>query len=317
MADAAAAQLTDPVAPPPPQTARGGRLDRRHHDRVVRLLPLQHRRRPRLRAAVLQQQRVGRGAARVLDAVRRVRRPSARGRDLRPLRRPDRPQVLPRRHPADHGWRHRDHRCAAHLRDDRHLGADPADAAAGPAGHRRRRGVGRLGAHVDGVGHPQTARPHGGWPQAGVPIGLSLGHLRRLGVRRPRLPERRLALALHRLDRADRHRPRRAPDGARVARVRGRALARRGGEAAPGRGPQVPVARRAQGPVRPHRRAGAVLPVHLVRAGLRHAAARSWSAPTCCSTSSSPGPWGSSRCRSSDGSPTSSGDGSSTARGWC
>ena len=62
--------------------------------------------------------------------VRRVRRPADRRRDLRPLRRPDRPQGHADHDPADHGRRHRPHRGAARLRHDRRCGADPAHAAA-------------------------------------------------------------------------------------------------------------------------------------------------------------------------------------------
>ena len=260
---------------PPDAQAPGRRREHgRHHHRVVRLLPLQHGGGPGLRAAVLQQQRGRRRAARLLHAVRGVRGPPDRRRDLRPLRRPHRAQVQPGGDVAAHGRRDGAHRLPADLRDDRHRGADPPDAAARAAGHRGRRRVGRLGAHEHGVGHPQAA-----WADGGVAAGGCADRARardggRLLLLRSGVPRVGLARAVHRQHRAHRDRALGAPDRARVAGVRADQDVGQGREAAAGRDAEDAVARRPQGDVRAHRRAGAVLHLHLVRAGVRHADAR-------------------------------------------
>ena len=90
----------------------------------------------------------------------RLRRTPDRRRDIRPLRRPHRPQGDADRHAAVHGHRHLPDRLRADLRVDRHLGRRHPDRPADDPGHRRRRRVGRLGAAGDGmVAHPRSARP--------------------------------------------------------------------------------------------------------------------------------------------------------------
>ena len=140
-------------------TAQGGdRRHGRHDDRVVRLLPLRHRRRAGLPEALLPQRRsADRHARGVRHLLRRLRRPADRRGDLRPLRRPHRPQGDADRHAAVDGHRHLPGRLRAELRIDRHLGRDHPDRAAHAAGHRRRRRVGRLGADLRWNGRAPTA----------------------------------------------------------------------------------------------------------------------------------------------------------------
>ncbi|CAA9293109.1 MAG: Uncharacterized MFS-type transporter, partial [uncultured Actinomycetospora sp.] len=260
--------------PPNAQAQSGRREHGRHHHRVVRLLPLQHRRRPGVRALVLRQQRGRRRPAGVLDPVRGVRGASDRRRDLRALRRPHRAQAEPGGDAADHGRGDGADRVPAHLRDHRHRRADPPDAVAGHAGHRCRRRVGRRGAHVHGVGHPQAARPDGGVAAGGRAHRAGERHGRRLLLLRPGVPRVGLAGAVPRQHRPHRRRALDPSHRPRVAGVRPGQDLGEGRQAAAGRDPAHPVARRRQGPAGAHRRAGAVLPVHLVRARVRHPAAR-------------------------------------------
>ena len=90
----------------------------------------------------------------------RLRRPADRRGDLRPLRRPHRPQGDADRDAAADGHRHLPDRLRADLRIDRHLGRGHPDGAAHDPGHRRRRRMGRLGAAGDGmVAHHGQPRP--------------------------------------------------------------------------------------------------------------------------------------------------------------
>ena len=88
---------------------------------------------------------------------RRLRRPPGRGRDLRPLRRPHRPQVDVDRDPAADGHGDLSRRLCPDLRADRHLGRGDPDRAALHPGRRRRRRMGRLGVAVDGMGAQPTS----------------------------------------------------------------------------------------------------------------------------------------------------------------
>ena len=125
--------------------AGAGWIGRRHGARVVRLLHLRHGRRARLRRPVLQRQgRHRRGDARRLRHLRRRLRGAPARRD--PVRQHGRPHRPPRdadRHDAADGHLDRHHRPAAHLREHRPLGADPADAHARLPGPGRRRRVRR------------------------------------------------------------------------------------------------------------------------------------------------------------------------------
>ena len=95
----------------------------------------------------------------VQHLLHRLHRPADRRRDLRPLRRPHRPQGDADRHAAGDGHRHVPDRLRAELRLDRHLGRRHPDRAARAAGHRRRRRMGRLGADLDGmVAQPRQPR---------------------------------------------------------------------------------------------------------------------------------------------------------------
>ncbi len=85
----------------------------------------------------------------------RLCRAPDRRRDLRPLRRPHRPQGHLDRNPADDRDCDRCGRAGSRLRDDRHLGRGHPDPFAPDPGDWRRRRVGRLGPAGDGMG----ARP--------------------------------------------------------------------------------------------------------------------------------------------------------------
>ncbi len=87
-------------------------------------------------------------------AVGFVARPRRRPR-VRPLRRPHRAEDHARRHVDDDGPGHLRDGVDAELRDDRRVGADPDGRAALRARPRRRRRVGRRGAH----GHGALGRP--------------------------------------------------------------------------------------------------------------------------------------------------------------
>ena len=105
--------------------------------------------------------RIGAGgnARRLRDLLHRLRRPSHRRGDLRPLRRSHRPQGDADRDAAcAWGWRPSPSpSCRAMIRLA--SGARSPDRAAGDPGHRRRRRVGRLGAVGDGmVAHARPAR---------------------------------------------------------------------------------------------------------------------------------------------------------------
>ena len=141
-------------------TSRPRRQHGRHLDRVVRLLPLRHGGRARVPEAVLPGLEPLRRRARLVRHLRRrLCRAAGRRGDLRPLGRPHRPQGDADLDAAADGRRQLPDRRDAHLRLDRHLGADAAGRPAPAAGHRRRRRVGRLDHAVDGVGQPAPARP--------------------------------------------------------------------------------------------------------------------------------------------------------------
>ena len=140
-------------------SGRPGEL-RRHHDRVVRLLPLRHRRGAGLRRPVLPERRsdVGTLAAFATFGVGFAARPIG-GDHLRPLRRPRRTQVDARDLAADHGRRHGRDRPAADLRVDRHRRPDRCSSCCASPGHRRRRRVGRRGADGRRARAEGQARP--------------------------------------------------------------------------------------------------------------------------------------------------------------
>ena len=133
-------------------TRGAGQLDR-HHDRVVRLLPLQHRRGAGFPALVLPRIHPVRGRDGLVRDLRgRVRRPSARCRDLRALGRPDRSQGHADRDTAGDGHLVGDRRHSARHCCDRRGRAPAARAAATGPGPRHRWGVERVGVDRDGVG---------------------------------------------------------------------------------------------------------------------------------------------------------------------
>ena len=186
--------------------------DCRHDDRVVRLLPLQHRHRAGVRQALLPALRsAGRHAGGVRHLRGRLCRAADRCGDLRPLGRPPRAQVGADRHADADGHRDVPGRPGADLREHRHLGRGPADGAALHPGRGRRRRMGRLGAAVDGMGaHQPPSR-----------LRRILAAVRRAGRAVPRQPRRAgvqlavgrcvphlgLARAVPDQHRARRHRP--------------------------------------------------------------------------------------------------------------
>ena len=140
----------------------------------------------------------------------------------------------------------------------------------------RRRRVGRLGAHVDGVGLPEAARAHGELAAARRPdrsVAVHRDGPADVGDHRPGLRDLGLAGAVPGQHRAGRDRALRAVAGAGEPGLR-RGEADAGGAEAPGhRGVPSSVAGDPHLRLRPDVRAGAVLPVHHVRPGLRHQAA--------------------------------------------
>src|SRR6266498_1627117 len=129
--------------------SRRRRKYHRHIDRMVRLLPVRDGRRAGLPEAVLPSlESLRRHAGVVRHVLRRLRGPATRCLDLRPLRRPDRAQGDPDHHAAGDGHRDLPDRRDAHLQRHRPVGRCAADRPARLSGHRRRRGVGRLGADV-------------------------------------------------------------------------------------------------------------------------------------------------------------------------
>ena len=170
---------------------RRGELHR-HHDRVVRLLPVRHGSRTGVRRSVLPGRRAADRHAAGVEHVRGgLRRPAARRRRVRALRRPRRPQVDARHVAADHGHRDVPDRLPADAQLDRHPGADPARDAALRAGHRRRRRVGRRGADVGRArpeGPPRLLRLVAADGRSGRPADLDAGVQARA---EPDMPRRR------------------------------------------------------------------------------------------------------------------------------
>ena len=119
----------------------------------------------------------------VRDLYGRLHRPPDRRGDLRPLRRPHRPQGGADRDAADHRPRDLRGRASSRLTTDRHLGRRHPDRHPLHPGHRRRRRMGRLGAAVDGMGaHQPASRLHhlvAAARRAGRP---AAGQRRRAGV---------------------------------------------------------------------------------------------------------------------------------------
>ncbi len=166
----------------------GHRRHCRHHDRVVRLLHLRHRRRPDLPGAVLPEAGpADRHAGCLRHVFRGLRRPPDRCRHLRPLRRPDRPKGDADRHPAADGRLHLPGRLRARLRLHRRLGRGHPDHPSHAARHRGGRGMGRLGADRDGMGaQPRQSGPRrllAAVRRALGPVPLQPGHpgVQRLG----------------------------------------------------------------------------------------------------------------------------------------
>ena len=128
---------------------------------MVRLLPLLDRDGPRFREALLPAFRsVGRHARGLRHLRGRVRGAPGGCGDLRPLRRPHRPQVHADRDAAADGSCHLRGGAGADLRADRRLGRRAPHGVALHPGRRCRRRVGRLGADVDGMGALEPfARP--------------------------------------------------------------------------------------------------------------------------------------------------------------
>ena len=133
---------------------------RRHHDRVLRLLHLRHRRRARVRHGVLPGARRGRRHGRGHRDVRGgVPRPAAGLGALRSSRRPARPQADADRHAGPDGGVHRGGRAAARRGEHRRRGPDHPGRAAVRPGPRGRRRVGRRSAARGRVRPGGPARP--------------------------------------------------------------------------------------------------------------------------------------------------------------
>ena len=234
-------------APAAGAQGRGGQ-HHRHHDRVVRLLPLRHRRRAGLPRGLLPRLvRLRRSARVVRDPVRRLPGAADRCRGLRSLGRPDRPQGHPDRDAAADGDLLDAHRRAAGGGHHRDPGTDPAGAAARAAGRRGGRRVGRLGAAVDGVGRPEAPGPDGQLAAAGrgrgpVPRHAGL-HDHQPDRRRGGVQQRRLAHPVPAQHRAGGHRPVRPAADPGDADVRRGGRREPGGEGADRAGAGAPLAR--------------------------------------------------------------------------
>ena len=157
---------------------------------------------------------------------------------------------------------------------DRDRRAAAADAAAADPGRGRRRRVGRVGAHRDGVGRRRNgAGSRASWPQLGVPLGLllSTGMVQVFSAHhRARIRDVGLARAVPAEHRAGGGRAVRAAEGAGEPGVQRGAQDAGRGEDAGDRGVPHAVAGDPRVGVRADVGAGAVLPVHHVRADLRH-----------------------------------------------
>src|SRR5260370_665075 len=119
-------------------TKSGYRVHHWYCDGVVRLLPLRPSSRADFRQAVLSQFGSADGDARRLrNLFHRLCRAPDRRRDLRPLRRPHRPQGHADCNAVVHGHRHVPDRLRSDIRNDRNLGRGYPDGAAYASGHRR------------------------------------------------------------------------------------------------------------------------------------------------------------------------------------
>ena len=144
-----------PMASFTPARDPGGQY--RVRARMVRLLPLRHRRRAGVRRSVLSEERsAGRHAAGVPDLRRRLRGAAARRHRVRHHGRPLRPQARAGGDATDDRHRHHRDRPAADLCPDRLLGAGAAGRDARGAGTGRRRRIWRRG---DLPGRERAARP--------------------------------------------------------------------------------------------------------------------------------------------------------------
>ena len=121
------------------------RLLARHRLRMVRLLSLCDARAVLRRAVLPARQRHGRTAVGLRHLRGGLPGAPVRRADLRPHRRPGRPQIHLPRHHRGHGQRHLPGRPAADLRADRLGRADPAGDAAAVPGPRARRRIRRRG----------------------------------------------------------------------------------------------------------------------------------------------------------------------------
>ena len=128
---------------------------------MVRFLPLRRGRRARLPENLLPGIGPLHGnTAGVFHVLRRVRGPSVRSGNLRPLRRSDRPKGRAHRHAGPDGRRYHGDRFGARLRPHWDLGRRAARGGAHHAGRRRGGRVGRLGAARRRVDESEAARLH-------------------------------------------------------------------------------------------------------------------------------------------------------------
>ncbi len=220
---------------------------RRHDDRILRFLHLRHGGGAGVRRHVLPEIRAGDpDAQRLSDLRHRLPRPAGRLVPVRPFRRPDRAQVDPRRHHADHGPRDHPDRRLAGLCDRRRARAVAARRPAVPPGRRPRRRMGRRRADRGRkrprraarlVRHVPPARAadrllHRDRPLSPPPRRVRRKGLRRLGVAHPFPHERR----------AGRDRPLRADLARGDACLQGGARRGFAGRRAARGGPEEPLA---------------------------------------------------------------------------
>ena len=124
---------------------------------MVRLLPLRDDGRPRVSAPLFPEVRpADRDPEQLRDLLRRLSRAADRRLAVWDVWRPHRAQGDPDRDPPGDGNRDLPDRRHADLLQHRAVGGRVARHLPPLPGHRRRRRVGRLGAHVHGVGEPEA-----------------------------------------------------------------------------------------------------------------------------------------------------------------
>ncbi len=198
----------------------------RNDSRMVRLLPLRHRRKPGVQPTLLSRSElVRRHDAVVRDLRRRIRRQTHRRRRVRALRRPDRPEEDARSDDVHHGHRHGTDGRVADDRTDRRTRTDPSAPSSDTPGLRTRWRMGRRRTARRRAQSGEEARPVRKHPadRTGTRLGARHSGVRASanGVRRRRLPRLRMAHRVPAQLGARGSRPRGTPESGRDTGVPG------------------------------------------------------------------------------------------------